>query len=93
MSADNGIYIAKFPDGYRVEYAQAIDNCWFYPMGSKERKEELKNYFGASPIFNTKEKAILYAHELAEEFEKGDEWGFLEYGVSYIGEFESFEEV
>ena len=28
MSADNGIYIAKFPEGYRVAYAAAIEKMF-----------------------------------------------------------------
>ena len=42
MSADNGIYIAKFPDGFRVAYALAIENTTYYPEGSKERQEILE---------------------------------------------------
>lgn len=34
MSADNGIYIAKFPNGYKVAYAMAIENVDYFPKGS-----------------------------------------------------------
>jgi len=30
MSADNGIYILKSKDGYRVIHAQCIDNLWWW---------------------------------------------------------------
>ncbi len=39
MSADNGIYIAKFPEGWRVIHAQAIENINYYPKGSAKRKK------------------------------------------------------
>jgi hypothetical protein len=86
MSADNGIYIAKFPDGYRVTNSGAIENCWYYPEDSVDRKQTLKDYFGDSPLFPIEEEALLYAYKLSKE-------GYTEYGVLYIGEFESFEEV
>ena len=93
MSADNGIYIAKFPDGYRVCHAQAIENIAYYPENSKNRKEELKKYFGKSPVFEKRDDAEKYAFELYHQME--DEgyglFGFvLEYGISYIGEYETF---
>ena len=96
MSADNGIYIAKFPDGYRVTdgAVQAIENVNFFPEGSKERKEELKHYFGKSPLFKTEEEAVNHAFELEEAFMTNpyDDFHILEYGVCYIGEYESFKD-
>jgi len=89
MSADNGIYIAKFPDGFRVCHEQAIENVWYHRKGTKARKKMLKSYFGDSPIFKTKEKAIFYAHKLEEKV-LSDFDGILEYGVCYLGEYESF---
>jgi len=86
MSADNGIYIAKFPEGYRVTYAQAIDNIMYYPENTRERKETLKEYFGASKLWNTEDEAWKEARRLYEED------NYVEYGISYSGEFESFEE-
>ena len=80
ISADNGIYIAKFPDGYRVIYAQAIDNLWYYPDGSEEQLTEIKNYFEYAPVYDTRESAILAAYGKAKEYD------MLEYGVSEIGE-------
>lgn len=32
MSADNGIYILKTKDGYRVAHRQAIDNLYYHPQ-------------------------------------------------------------
>jgi len=96
MSADNGIYIAKFPDGYRVAYAMAIENIDYFPPGSKERKKKLKSYFGNSPIFEKDEDAERYAFNVYQEMEKDEiengMFGYLilEYGIRYIGEYEAF---
>jgi hypothetical protein len=87
MSADNGIYIVKFPDGYRIAHTQAIDNIEYYPAGSALRKEYLSQTFGRSPVFADKGDALLAAHALADEVAK---YGVLEYGVCYLGEYESF---
>jgi hypothetical protein len=96
MSADDGIYIAKFPDGYRVTYAQCIENIDYFPPGSKKRKKELKSYFGKSPVFPKRKDAWKYAsklyHQMAEEEEKYGMFGvfILEYGICYIGKYEAF---
>lgn len=91
MSADNGIYIAKFPDGFRVCEGQAIENVDYYPEGSDRRKIALKSYFWVSPVFKTKEEATIYASKLEDEI-LSSEFGILEYEIRYIGEYESFEE-
>jgi hypothetical protein len=90
MSADNGIYVAKFPDGYRVAYAMAIDNIDYFPVGSRKRKKELYNYFGGSEVFNTKDAAFANAYMLYEAFMEDDDFCILEYGIQFIGEYESF---
>jgi hypothetical protein len=96
MSADNGIYIARFPDGYRVAYAQAIENIDYYPPGTTSYKNELKRYFGNSPVFEEREGAEKYAFEIYHEMEADEEknglFGYfvLEYGISYVGEYEAF---
>lgn len=79
MSADNGVYIAKFKDGYRVIEASAIDNLTYYPEGSLKEKETWYSYFGGAPVYATKDEAVLAAHKIA------DECDILEYGVSYLG--------
>jgi hypothetical protein len=89
MSADNGIYVAKFSDGYRVTEAQAIENIDYFPAGSKERKEQLLAYFGESTVFETQEEAFNYAHKLEANIAASD-FPVLEYGVSYIGPYEDF---
>ncbi len=79
MSADNGIYVAEFKNGYRVIEASAIDNLYYHSKNSKENKEVWHEYWDKAKVFKTKEEALLYAHELAEECY------ILEYGVNYIG--------
>ena len=95
MSADNGIYIAKFPDGYRVtDVVQCIENVDYHRPNTKARKKMLTSYFGNSPVFQSKVKALLHAGKIynkwtEEENESG--WGCpIEYGISFIGEYESF---
>ena len=97
MSADNGIYIAKFPDGYRVtKVVFCIENIDYHRPNTKARKEMLLRYFGDSPVFQSKTKALLYAGKIYNDWEKEeDDFGFgcpIEYGISFIGEYESFTE-
>lgn len=80
MSADNGIYIAKFPDGYRVIYAQAIENISYFDKGTEEYNIVLQNYFGHSELFHTE----LGAYEKARNVQGEYEW--TEYGIVYLGE-------
>lgn len=91
MSADNGVYIVKFPDGYRVTHAQAIENIDYFEPGTAARKQELKDYFGHSPLYATEQEAVLVAHEKAKKILADDFCPVLEYGVVYLGEYEAFE--
>ena len=84
MSADNGIYIGKFPDGYRVVHAQAIEDIDYFPQGSKEELEIIKNKFGYSQVYPTKNEAVMKAHEMELEILSDDFCPILEYGVSFI---------
>ena len=83
MSADNGIYIVRFPDGYRVADCQAIENIDYYPRNSRERKNVLKDYFGKSKLFHTKHQAFERAFDMAVG-------NITEYGIVFLGEYESF---
>lgn len=95
MSADTGIYIAKFPDGYRVtEVVQAIENIDWHGRGTKARKKQLSSYFGNSPVFEKREDAEVYALEIYHKYEN-DECKFgigcpIEYGISFKGNYEAF---
>ena len=90
MSADNGIYIAEFSDGFRVAHAQAIENVDYFPEGSKDRKKELKRYFRESKLYNSEEAALEKAQELAKEILEDDFCPVLEYGICFIGKYENF---
>jgi hypothetical protein len=59
MSADNGVYITKWNDGFRVAHAQAIENIDYFPKGSERWKQAQIGYFGKSPVFKEKSEAIL----------------------------------
>ena len=90
MSADNGVYIAKFPDGYRVAYSHNIEDVDYFPVGSQERKNVLKEKFGKSTIFATKSEAFDEAKRIEADLENDDDFYILEYGICSIGEYESF---
>lgn len=79
MSADNGIYIAKFKDGYRVIEAGAIDNLEYYPEGSLEEKNIWRDYWANSQVYKTKEEAVKAATEQSENT-------YTEYGIVDLGE-------
>lgn len=85
MSADNGVYVAKFRDAYRVAYAHAIENCNYYEPGTKEWFTELQTYFGGAPAYKTRDAAMKKGWELSLEISQD---GPLEYGLSYLGEFD-----
>jgi hypothetical protein len=89
LSADNGIYIVKFPDGFRVTHAQAIDNIDYYPKGSAQCKSTLKDYFGKSKVYVTRDDAMVQAVKLYDNL-MNDDIGICEYGICYLGEYESF---
>lgn len=78
MSADNGIYIHKFEDGWRVCHAQAIENIYWPADESGYNQKELKAYFEKSPLYKTKLDVLAAAAELSEEYE------ILEYGISFV---------
>lgn len=86
MSADNGVYVVKFPDGFRFAYAAAIDNIDYYPAGSEERKDYLKDTFGKSPVFAHEDEVLIAAHHEAKKHQ------YLEYGVSMLGEYELWDQ-
>lgn len=97
MSADTGIYIARFPDGYRVtEVVQCIENIDFHRPNTKARKKILARYFGSSPIFQSLLDAIDHAGNICDKWNSDeviDGMGCpIEYGISILGEYESFVE-
>jgi len=75
MSADNGIYLTQWDDGWRVAYAQAIDDIDSYRPGSPCWNWTNRKYFEKSPVFKTEDEAWKYAETMEEKY------SFLEYGV------------
>ena len=74
MSADDGIYLRKFKDGWRVVHSQCVENAFESPKAMRE-------YFSGSPLFKTEGKAWKYARKLQKE---ADEKMGTEYGIREI---------
>ena len=90
MSADNGIYIT-ISRWLQSCYAQTIENIDYFPEDTQERKDVLKAYFVESPVFKTEEEAQTYAYKLEKDYSEEDEdFFYLEYGVCFVGSYESF---
>ena len=83
MSADNGIYIHKFRNGWKVCHAQAIENITNEADKSGYNKKILYEYFKDSPIFKTQAKALKYAAKLYDEIMNSD-CPIIEYGISFV---------
>lgn len=87
MSADNGIYIAKFPKAeggfeWRVIHAQAIENCDDSPNYSQELTDAYRTvYFAGAESFDTEEAADAKARQMEAEVLADDFCPILEYGV------------
>jgi len=79
MSADNGIYIHKFPDGWKVCHGQAVDNIYYEPDESGYNQTELKRFFANSPLYESEDAAREAAWRLYEKYD-----GMLEYGVCVV---------
>jgi hypothetical protein len=95
MSADTGIYIAQFPDGYRVtEVVQAIENVFYYEPGTEDYKSMVASYFGKSPVFECIKNAEAYAFEVYHKYEEderdSDFYCLIEYGISHLGKLAAF---
>ncbi len=80
MSSDNGIYIGKFEDGYRVIHGQAIENC----EGDDDMTDAYINiYFKDAKVLTTREEAYAEVRRLYDEIME-DDYPLLEYGISEI---------
>ena len=81
MSADDGIYIGHFDDGFRVIHAQAIENIY-------EDAATLRAYFGPALVWPTLDEAYAAAQHLdAELMQDCVNEGFpfiLEYGIQIL---------
>ena len=78
MSADNGIYIHKFDDGWAVIHTQAIENIYWHKGDAPYNYKILNEYFEGAPRFKTQPEALSYAWKLAKEYP------MLEYGISEV---------
>ncbi len=83
MSADNGIYIHKFKEGYKVCHAQAIENIYWNRGNKKYNYKVLRDYFKDSPIFKIEEEALVYGAKLYKEIMESD-FPVLEYGINIV---------
>jgi hypothetical protein len=96
MSADNGIYILKCKDGWRVAHAQSIDNIYWWP----DRKDgqyvqldsinpvQLYRYFKGSKNYKTEGEATSQAYKMYRDIMNDDMCPIVEYGISYISGWE-----
>ncbi len=81
MSADNGIYILKTKDQYRVAHLQAIDNVyWSAISGLQERlvPTRVVEMWGDCKFTRDRSKALDIAHKWANKLT------VCEYGVQII---------
>lgn len=94
MSADNGIYVTQWDDGYRVAHVQAIENIDFVndsisEIENKRYQDEYRKIaFGKSEVFKTEEEAFAHVRILYSQFRKRG-WP-VEYGIQFIGHFGEF---
>lgn len=90
MSADNGIYIACFPNGdMRVAYCSdsviyELDSHWYTP---EESRDAIVDIFGGSTLYRDSALAGLAALTLQEEI------GYTEYGVCHVNFLANFGEL
>jgi hypothetical protein len=91
MSADNGIYILKTKDQYRVVHAQAIDNLnWSFKNLSCDNDlvpTRIVEYFGNCDPIKNEGEAIKIAHELKKTT------SYLEYGICTIAIDKTWKEI
>lgn len=82
MSADNGIYILKTKDQYRVAHLQAIDNVlWSYARNGRQSRlvpTRVVEMWGGGRFTRSREKALAIAYKWA------DRLPVCEYGVKII---------
>lgn len=86
MSADNGIYVVQFKDGYRVEHLQAIDNIYWHPVCCDN--PNITEYIGTDIGDNIPD---IYYHEkcnncgaIDPEFERNYEVAYLPTVYNYF---------
>ena len=83
MSADNGIYIHKFRNGFAVIHAQAIENI-YSSDGNKYNPKILAAYFRRAKRFTTQAQAFQEAQRLYDKIMKDDFCSICEYGIRIV---------
>jgi len=91
MSADNGIYILKTKDQYRIVHAQAIENLnWSFKNLSCDNdlvSTRIVEYYGNCKPIKNEDEARKIASEMKEVT------GCLEYGICTIFIDKTWEEI
>ncbi len=82
MSADNGIYIHKFRNGWAVVHAQAIENI--YNIHGGYNQDMLKRYFKGAQRFPTEHDAFAEANRMYKEIMKDNFSPICEYGIRIV---------
>lgn len=82
MSADDGIYIHHFRNGWRVVHTQAIENINYEPDHGNYNRRTLYDVFSGSPLFKTEKAAYAYAQKLYKK--AVDRYGYTEYGICEV---------
>jgi len=86
MSADNGIYILKLKDQYRVIHAQAIDNLWWSHVSMTLENDfvptRIVEYYGGAKPLSTEQEATSLALKIYDEIMEDDFCPIIEYGIS-----------
>lgn len=89
MSADNGVYIAEFPDGFRVAHAQAIENCFDSPDFPDSLTDAYRGMiFGSSKVFASEFDAYTEAYIIYKSIMNAEYGGVVEYGIASLGKFD-----
>lgn len=79
MSADNTIVVVAVDGVFRVFHCQAVENMT--DPDPQWARSFYDHHIRNAPRFSTKEKAMAHAQKLH------DEYGYVEYGISFFGEF------
>ena len=88
MSADNGVYILRTTTPkkcvfeYRVAHLQAIENISSNKLESKKWASVVKDYFGNSMVYSTREGAWEKAGKIYDTIVNGGD--ICEYGIVEI---------
>ncbi len=91
MSADNGIYILKTKDSYRVRHAQAIENLFYSHLNTYGNYDEIiptraVQIFGDCKFTRDYDKALKIAHKMEDSM-------YTEYGVKVFSTHKSWRKI